>query len=278
MKTKKEIITERLYELYYSYVDMKDDCIKKENEIIDKRNQEILDHWKRQIQRPEKPMLRQKIKNYTQEQFMTDFEAKTGISLYRSKLSKYLDGTTCPPETTLYAFADFFHVSIDYLIGNTDIKNPTTASISEILNLTETATNTLITCGKNPTVTAVLNALLSNEDTAQYMFMNLYEQAYQSYKKKSMPDSYGDYDANITFRNMANAVTFNRYLEDNLAMYLTPEYAKRLQDDINYDYWRSHHYDEYEAGIISDIEEATTPVMQGTIKAILITPDKKDSQ
>lgn len=278
MKTKKEIITERLYELYYSYVDMKNDCIKKENEIIDKRNQEILDHWKRQIQRPEKPMLRQKIKNYTQEQFMTDFEAKTGISLYRSKLSKYLDGTTCPPETTLYAFADFFHVSIDYLIGNTDIKNPTTASISEILNLTETATNTLITCGKNPIVTTVLNALLSNEDTAQYMFMNLYEQAYQSYKKKSMPDSYGDYDADITLRNMANAVTFNRYLEDNLTMYLTPEYAKRLQDDINYEYWRSLHYDEYEADIISNIEEAT-PSTQGTIKAILITPDnKKDSQ
>lgn len=278
MKTKKEIITERLYKLYYSYVDMKDECIKKENAIIDKRNQEILDHWKQQIQRPVKPMLRQKIKNYTQEQFMTDFEAKTGIYLYRSKLSKYLDGTTCPPETTLYAFADFFHVSIDYLIGNTDIKNPTTASISEILNLTETSTNTLITCSKNPIVTAVLNALLSNEDTAQYMFMTLYEQAYQSYKKKNMPDSYGDYDADITFRNMANAVTFNRYLEDNLTTYLTPEYAKRLQDDINYDYWRSNHYNEYEANIISDIEEATAPVTQSTIKAILITPDKKDSQ
>jgi len=278
MKTKKEIINERLYKLYYSYIDMKDDCIKKENEIIEKRNQEILDHWKRQIQRPEKPMLRQKIKNYTQEQFMADFEAKTGIALYRSKLSKYLDGTTCPPETTLYAFANFFHVSIDYLIGNTDIKNPTTASIKEILNLTEDATNTLITCGRNPIVTAVLNALLSDENTAQYMFMNLYEQAYQSYKKKNMPDSHGDYDADITLRNMANAVTFNRYLEDTLTMYLTPEYAKRLQDDINYEYWRSHHYDEYEADIISNIEEAT-PLTQGTIKAILITPDnKKDSQ
>lgn len=278
MKTKKQIIHDRLYMLYYSYVDMRDDCIKKENEIIEKRNQEILDRWKRQIQRPEKPMLRPKIKNYTQEQFMADFEAKTGVSLYRSKLSKYLDGTTCPPETTLYAFADFFHVSIDYLIGNTDIKNPATASVKEILNLTVDATNTLITCGKNPVVTAVLNALLSNEDTAQYMFMNLYEQAYQSYKKKNMPDSYGDYDADITLRNMANAVTFNRYLEDNLTMYLTPEYAKRLQNDINYDYWRSQHYDEYEADMISSIEEAT-PVTQGTINPILITPVKeKDSQ
>ena len=263
MKTREQIIKDRLYAQYSAYVDKKNEYIKKENELIEQHNQKTIEQWKNLIRRTdntEKPMLRPKLKNYTQEQFMNEFEAKYGISMYRSKFTKYLNGTTCPPETILYAFADIFHVSIDYLVGNTDIENSTTASVSEILNLTNDATNTLITCGKNPIVTAVLNALLSNEDTAQYMFMNLYEQAYQSYKKKNMPDSHGDYDTDITLRNMANAITFNRYLEDNLTMYLTPEYAKRLQDDINYDYWRSHHYDEYEAGIIADLEEASPPI------------------
>lgn len=279
MGTREKMIQVKLYELYSAYVDSKNDFIKKENELIEKQNQETLDRWKRQIQRPEKPMLRQKLKDYTQEQFMIDFEATTGIPMYRSKLSKYLNGTTCPPETTLYTFADFFHVSFDYIIGNSLIKNPTTAKVSEILNLTEDATNTLIACGKNPIATAVLNALLSNEDTAPYMFMNLYEQAYQTYQNKNMPDYRGDYDVDVTLRNIANAVTFNRYIEDNLTMYLTPEYAKRLADDINYDYWRSHHYAEYEADMISSIEDATPTITQGTITNITIRPIKeKDSQ
>lgn len=281
MKTREEFIKERLYNLYSAYVDKKNNYIKKENEIIEKQNQKTIENWKNLIQRTdntEKPMTRQKIKNYTQEQFMADFEAKYGISMYRSKFTKYLNGTTCPPEPILYAFADTFHVSIDYLVGNTDIKNPATATTKEILNLSENATNTLITCGKNPIVAAVLNALLSDEDTAQYMFMNLYEQAYQSYKRKNMPDSYGDYDVDITLHNMANAVTFNRYLEDNLTRYLTPEYAKRLQEDINYNYWRSKHYDKYEAEIISDIEDATS-ISSGTITNITIGPViTKDSQ
>lgn len=281
MKNRDEIIQERLYKLYSDYVDAQNDYIEKENIIIEEQNQKTLDKWKKLLLRSdntEKPMLRPKLKTYTQEQFMIDFETKYGITMYRSKFTKYLNGTTCPPETTLYAFADLFHVSIDYLVGNTDIKNPATATIKEILNLSEEATNTLIACGNNPTVVSVLNALFSNENTAPYMFMNLYEQAYQSYKKKNMPDSYGDYDADITLRNIANALSFNRYMEDNLATYLSQEYGERLQDDINYDYWRSHHYDEYEAEMIAALEEIAPPVTQGPIKTIVITPDdKKDS-
>jgi transcriptional regulator with XRE-family HTH domain len=51
---------------------------------------------------------------------------KIGIS--RSTLSKYKTGVTLPPPSVLVALSNVFHVSTDYLLGLTDIKNPDTST------------------------------------------------------------------------------------------------------------------------------------------------------
>lgn len=275
MKTREGIIKDRLYDLYTEYVNKQNERINHENSLIEKRNNEIIDQWKRQIQRSEKPMLRPKINHYTQEQFMTDFEVKYKISMYKSKFSKYLNGTTCPPEPILYCFADLFDVSYDYLIGNDDVRKPSVACIEEFLHLDDSSINTLLSFNSEPLVLSVLNALLSDKETAKYMFLNLYEQAYQSYKRKNLPDSYGDYDTEIIFRTMSNALSLNKYMENQLLPYLNSDFSNRLQEDIDYIHWRHHHFDEYESGKAPSEEIISN---EGIISSIVITPvNQKDS-
>ena len=274
MNNQKKNLKDNLYTLYTSYMDKKNKAIEYENRTIEQKNQEIMNRWKNQIIHDEKPALRKKLKEYTQEQFMKDFEVKYGIPMYRSKFNQYLNGTTCPPANVLRCFADLFHVSYDYLVGNDTVENPSTARIEEFFNLNTDAINTLVSLNDNPVVIAVLNALLADEQLAEYMFMNLYEQAYQSYKMKHQPDSYGDYDNEITLKNLANAISFNRYMEDALMPYMDENFAKRLQDDKNYNYWRTNHFDEYSKDNIVDSDKVT----EATITSITVKPVKnKDS-
>ncbi len=57
-----------------------------------------------------------KSKGYTQ----IAVQMKTGIE--QSLLSKYENGERIPPTETLICLADFYEVSIDYILCRTDIK------------------------------------------------------------------------------------------------------------------------------------------------------------
>jgi transcriptional regulator with XRE-family HTH domain len=62
-----------------------------------------------------------------------DLAAKIGIS--RASLSHYEKNRRDPDYTTLAKFADFFHVSVDYLLGRTD--DPLNIADHEVRDLAE---------------------------------------------------------------------------------------------------------------------------------------------
>ena len=53
---------------------------------------------------------------------LSQIELSNMIHVSRSSMSAYEKGTTQPPLTVLLQLADLFHVSLDYLMGRTDIK------------------------------------------------------------------------------------------------------------------------------------------------------------
>lgn len=60
-----------------------------------------------------------------------DVAEATGID--QKTLSNYENGKTQPDARALIALADFFHVSIDYLVGRTDMPSLDAQSISDEL-------------------------------------------------------------------------------------------------------------------------------------------------
>lgn len=60
-----------------------------------------------------------------------DVTEATGID--QKTLSNYENGKTQPDARALIALADFFHVSIDYLVGRTDMPSLDAQSISDEL-------------------------------------------------------------------------------------------------------------------------------------------------
>lgn len=59
----------------------------------------------------------------TQSELLKDFNSKYHYNFGKSSISMYENGKRIPEIATLIDFADFFSVSLDYLIGNSDIKN-----------------------------------------------------------------------------------------------------------------------------------------------------------
>lgn len=59
----------------------------------------------------------------TQSELLKDFNSKYHYNFGKSSISMYENGKRIPEIATLIDFADFFKVSLDYLIGNSDIKN-----------------------------------------------------------------------------------------------------------------------------------------------------------
>lgn len=58
---------------------------------------------------------------------MKQSELSTIVGLQSSAISKYEKGSTQPSLETLAKFAEYFEVSVDYLLGLSSIKNPYSA-------------------------------------------------------------------------------------------------------------------------------------------------------
>lgn len=70
-------------------------------------------------------LLRQE-KQLTQQQLVDEINKLHNLTLGKSSISLYENNKGTPETLTLERFADYFNVSLDYLMGRSDIKNPTT--------------------------------------------------------------------------------------------------------------------------------------------------------
>jgi len=62
----------------------------------------------------------QNLKTLFNERKLTQKQLADGIKIDRSSISYLLNGLTMPKFTTLISIADYFGVSIDWLVGRTD--------------------------------------------------------------------------------------------------------------------------------------------------------------
>jgi len=58
-----------------------------------------------------------------QEDMINDFNKRHNYGFTKASVSQYENEKRMPEINALTAFADYFHVSIDYILGKTDIKS-----------------------------------------------------------------------------------------------------------------------------------------------------------
>lgn len=64
-----------------------------------------------------------RIKNLREEKSITQLQLSKILNIGNTTLSQYESGKRVPSDSIKKAIADYFNVSIDYLLGRTDIKN-----------------------------------------------------------------------------------------------------------------------------------------------------------
>jgi transcriptional regulator with XRE-family HTH domain len=65
-----------------------------------------------------------RLRELREEKGLTQEEFGVLMGLAKSTISQYENGTREPNITNLNKFAEFFGVSIDYLLGRTEVRNP----------------------------------------------------------------------------------------------------------------------------------------------------------
>ena len=261
----KKIFSERLYELSETYVQRKKQEITEKNKDIDKQNREKKKKAKLQIMNIGDLHLIPKIKSYSLDKMVEDIENRYQCGIDIRNFNLYRKGGSFPSDPYMIkSFADFFQVSFEYMYGFSDIPNELNEKVQETIHLNSTAINTLISYNDNPTVLTVMNALLSDKESSAYLLMNMYEEAYQTYKQEKSIGSMGEFDTDILLKKFINTESFSRYLEKNLLLFAKEDFKQRIESEADYDNWRSFHYDEYEKEMIQDLQ-STQDSGSGTI-------------
>lgn len=88
------------------------------------------------------------------------------LGVKRQTISQYLNGSTLPQLEKMYLIANFFNVSVDYLMGlvNAESVDIYDKKISQIIGLNDEAINNLKTTNKdNKTNIQVINTLLNEK-------------------------------------------------------------------------------------------------------------------
>lgn len=165
-------------------------------------------------------------------------------------LNAYKIGKRLPKDmiSVVCAFADFYHVSTDYLLGYDDVPNREVAKVNAITGLSTDAINALITfknsVSYDKNIHALIDALISGttaEDMTHYY--SLYNQLYEEYKDELEQVSDSSYDLiKLRERFMLTQSMYN-YWKATVMPKLIPFFKKQMateQDVIDY-----QHSDEY---------------------------------
>ena len=254
----KKIFSKRLNDLSENYVQRKRQEIAEINKDIDKQNREKKKKAKLQMMNVDDLPLLPTIKSYSLEKLVEDIKDIYSCDIDSRNFNLYRKGDSFPSKPYMIkVFADFFQVSFEYMYGVSDIPNELNNKVQETIHLNSTAINTLISYNENQTVLTVMNALLSDKEGSAYLFMNMYEEAYQTYKQEKSIGSMGGFDTDVLLKKSKMVESLSRYLEKHLLPLVKEDFEQRFKSEAGYEYWRSYHYDEYEKEMIEDLTSMT---------------------
>ena len=69
-------------------------------------------------------MFQQRIRDLREDRDLSQRELANYLQLHQTTYSDYELGRLNIPVPVLHKLADFYHVSVDYLLGRTDVKEP----------------------------------------------------------------------------------------------------------------------------------------------------------
>lgn len=76
----------------------------------------------------------ERLKELIEENHITQRELSRELNIAPTTLSGYANDNREPDFDTLISFADYFHVSVDYLIGYSDIRHPARAVTDQAID------------------------------------------------------------------------------------------------------------------------------------------------
>jgi hypothetical protein len=151
------------------------------------------------------------------QRFLNELKDKEGLDINYQTLNKYRDGSRFPSSIWDIAdLADFFDVSVEYLLGITETQNEVNEKIQNILPLSNDAIRSLKHGNDNAVL--MVNALL--RDSSQTMLQLLYNLVYDYYvlhNKNIVIDS----DQSVSSYN--NLMGYAMLLMASIPTALTPE-------------------------------------------------------
>lgn len=157
----------------------------------------------------------------------------TGAGCSRQAISQYMDGSSVPNVDKLLNIADYFGVSIDYLLGREEKLNEKEwmNQICDLTGLTEQAINCLT---EYPGFADVINFFLDYSDYGRrihyfaefYNYLEIYRATLNEYVKR-----YTDLEPFGTV-DIKNRVDLCAYRSDKAARKLVELYVEEQQDEI----------------------------------------------
>lgn len=91
-------------------------------------------------------MFAQRLKQLRTEKKISQSELASTLNISNRTISMYEQGNSTPNTELLSKIADFFHVPVDYLTGNSNVKNMNYIAINEELGLSDKAIQNLTKC------------------------------------------------------------------------------------------------------------------------------------
>lgn len=178
---------QRIKDLTTDYVKQKKQLIQEENKEIDKRNADAKKEHKKKNKNlihatkfnPEKHQ-----ESYSIEKLIQEINSEYYLTLTYQKYNQYINGHAYPKLDILHALSKKFGVTLDYICGYDDNKNPYVKTVSEILPLEDQSLDTLIKLCSDPNYKNMLNALLSSPKTTSSVLQSIRNPLKQRYKQK----------------------------------------------------------------------------------------------
>lgn len=205
--------------------------------------------------------------DYVMEHIVNEFDAPLieNVQTYCS----YKSGKRTPRDFSdmLIAFANFYNVTTDYLLGHEETPNHQVKAVQDVTGLSDKASRRLMSFHDNyPNLLQMIDVLLcesANEDIM--FFLNLYNQIYEEYKDIKAGDISSSYDLEKIQQRFLRMQQMYNYISATVRGGMASTFDKQIlieEDENNY-----HHSQEY-IDTIPDVSDCNYNLeyADGTVK------------
>ena len=170
-------------------------------------------------------MFSERLKTLRSEKELTQEQLARELGISNKSISVYEKGTSLPSIDTLARLASYFNVTVDYLIGYSDQRNPEISNIASKLYLSQEATMIIMRLSEqfnsvtNEPLTSTLNKVITNPHFTDFLellstFVSLtdkdWENMCQDFEKRLSKDLGFDHKKNHTTPSMMKSMFRSR--------------------------------------------------------------------